>query len=443
MKKSILKVLGLSITVLFVMTMVYSCGSSSSGKSNPPPPPINGTPTGTVTLSASSGTLGAVNLNSMFSENISATTGTTVLTVDPASIVITISPKFTNTTSQGFNAGVFAGYVDIVPEGFLPTATTFTVTTSFNAASATGTTYSFSASNTFTTVASAGTPAAGSGSSYVVTVTNVTQPSGLASILSGNIPTLALSVITGTAASNPTVAGADGSMILFGGAASGSASPTDISPAFALPFGAIYAGDQFMSFGSAKLNVAGIGVPLQNFNLSGIATASGITNGVLYGVVHCTDTVCSNLGSTVGGVVSQYIDANNNMIVLGTFTGAPNTFSPVAWIGGGTANTNLVNGIGITTTALLDVTATSSPLTNTTTLPYVILTTTDTNNMMSIAAVGNGGLAVSTTAPQVTVNYPLVAPGLAQTPFSTAVGQAYNAYFMFGLTNSKTVSFTP
>ena len=438
MKKSILKVLGLSIAVLFVMSMVYSCGSSSSSSSSTP-----STATGTVTLSATSGTLDAVNLNSMLTEDISASLGKTAGTVDPTSIAITISPNFTNTTSQGFNSGVFAGYVDIVPEGFLPPATTFSVTTSFTAGIG-GKNYSFTEYNTFTTVSSAGTPSAGPGSSYVVTVTNVTQPSGLASVLSGNIPTLAISIITGTVALNPTVAGAEGSMILFGGAAAGSSSPTDINSAFALPFGAIYTGDAFMSFGSAELNVASIGVPLQNFNLSGIATASGITNGVLYGVVHCVDAACSNLGTTVGGVVSQYIDANGNMIVLGTFTGAPNTFAGKPWIGGGdTADTNLsLTGV-TTTTAILEVTTTSSPLTNSTTLPFVILTQTNSNNMMSIAAVGKGALAISTTAPQVTANYPLVAPGLAQTPFATKIGQAYNAYFMFGLTDSKTVSFTP
>ncbi|MCL4469199.1 MAG: fibronectin type III domain-containing protein [Deltaproteobacteria bacterium] len=428
------------VTYYFVVTSVNGSEESTYSNETGITPYL---PTLSVTLIPTSGTLNAVNLNSMFAENISVSIGSTIGTVDPTSIAISISPNFTNTMSQGFNGGVFAGYVDIVPAGFLPPATTFSVTTSFTAAIS-GKNYLFTAYNTFTTVASAGTTSAGPGSSYVVTVMNVTQPSGLASILSGNIPTLAISIITGTVALNSTVAGADGSMILYGGAASGSASPTDISSAFALPSSAIYVGDQFMSFGSATLSVAGIGVPLQNFNLSGIATAGGITNGVLYGVVHCIDSVCSNLGTTVGGVVSQYIDANGNMIVLGTFTGAPNTVPPVAWIGGGdTADTNLVNGIGITTTALLDVTTTSSPLTNTTTLPFVILTQTNSNNMMSMVAVGNGGLAVKTTAPQVTVNYPLVVPGLAQTPFSTAVGQAYKAYFMFGLTNSKTVSFTP
>ena len=439
MKKSILKVLGLSIAVLFVMTMVYSCGSSSSSSSSTP----TGGATGTVTLTATSGTLDAVNLNSMLSENISASLGKTAGTVDPTSIAISISPTFTNTTSQGFNSGVFAGYVDIVPEGFLPPATTFSVTTSFTAGIG-GKNYSFTEYNTFTTVATAGTPAAGPGSSYVVTVTNVTQPSGLASVLSGNIPTLAISIITGTVALNPTVAGADGSMILYGGAAAGSSSPVDISSAFALPFGAIYTGNEFMSFGSASLNVAGIGVPLQNFNLSGIATASGITNGVLYGVVHCVDATCSNLGTTVGGVVSQYIDAKGNMIVLGTFTGAPNTFPGILWIGGGdTANTNLSATGVTTTTALLEVTTTSSKLTNTTTLPFVILTQTNSNNMMSIAAIGQGAKTITTTTPQVTINYPLVEPGLALTPFATTVGQAYDAYFMFGLTNSKIVTFTP
>jgi len=336
--------------------------------------------------------------------------------------------------------GTFAGYVDIVPSGFLSAGTTYSVTTTFNA-TISGKSYSLTAYNSFTTVGSAGTPSAGPGQSYIVTVTNVTQPSGLASLLSGNIPNLAISVITATVALNPTTAGADGSMLLYGGEAAGAA-PTDINQAFALPFVAIYKGDQFMSFGSAELNVAGIAVPLQNFNLSGIASTSGITNGILYGVVHCTDTACSNLGTTVGGVVSQYIDGNGNMTVLGTFTGAPNAFSQSpAWIGGGdTVGTNLDE--GATSTAVLEVTTTSSPLTTTTTLPFVILTQTDANKMLSIAALGQGGKTVTTTTPQVTVSYPLVEPGLAGTPYTTVSGQTYQAFFMFGLTPSYAPTFT-
>jgi hypothetical protein len=190
--------------------------------------------------------------------------------------------------------------------------------------------------------------------------------------------------------------------------------------------------------------VAGINVPLQNFNLSGIATTSGITNGVLYGVVHCTDAACSNLGTTVGGVVSQYIDANGNMVILGTFTGAPNAFAPVNWIGtGDTANTNL-SASGVTTTiATLEVTTTSSPLLSTSTLPYVILIQTDANNMLSIAADGQSAEPSLPTTSPITFNCPLYESGLAQIPFATAVGQTYQAYFMFGLTNSKTVTFTP
>lgn len=430
MKKSFFRFLGISVAVLFVMSMVYSCGSSSSSSSGP-------TPSGaTVTLSATSGTIDAVNLNSMIIDTISVASGS----VDPTSISISISPSITETTSQGFNTGSFAGYVDIVPAGFMPAATTFSVTTSFKKV---GGTTTYTAYNAFTTVSSTGTPSASTGSSYIVTVNNVTQPSGLASLLSGNIPTLAISVITDTIASNQTLAGADGSFIMFGGQAAVSA-PTDINSAFALPFAAKYTGDEFMSAGSAALSVAGISIPLATFDLSGIANADGtISNGVLYGVVHCTDATCSNLGTTVGGVVSQYIDANGNMVVLGTFTGAPNAFTPKAWIGSGdTWGTNLVSGSGLTTaTASLEVTTTGQLL-NTATLPFVILTQTDANGMMSIVGVGQATDNVPLTSP-ITFSYPLVEPGVNMTPFATTVGQSYGAYFMFGLTNSASVNFQP
>lgn len=437
MKKSIFKFLGLSVAVLFVMSMVYSCGSSSSSSSSSGP-----TPSGvTVTLSATSGTIGAVNLNSMLIDTISVASGS----VDPTTISVSVSPSFTETTSQGFNSGSFAGYVDIIPAGFLPAATTFSVTTSFKK---TGGTTTYTEYNAFTTVTSAGAPASGPGSSYIVTVNNVTQPAGLASLLSGNIPTLAISVVAGTAALNPTAAGAEGSMIMFGGEAASNVSPTDIlslaKGGFALPFAAQYTGDEFMSSGSAALTVASISIPLATFDLSGIANADGtISSGVLYGVVHCTDSACTNLGTTVGGVVSQYIDANGNMVVLGTFTGAPNTVPSVAWIGStDTANTNL-SASGVTTsTALLEVTTTSSPLLSTATLPFVILTQTDANNMMSIVGVGQAPDSPPLTSP-ISFTYPLVEPGVSGTPFSTTVGQNYGAYFMFGLTNSKTVSFKP
>ncbi len=435
MRKDILKLLGISMVAVLVSVISYSCGSSSSGGGG------SSKPTVSVTLTPTSGTIGAVNLNSMLYEDISASIGSAAGTVDPSTITVSISPTLTFTTANGFNAGSFANYVDIVPTGFLPKGQTYSVTTSFTA-KINNTNYPITAYNTFTTVSSAGTATALPGWSYIVTVNNVLQPSGLGSVLSGNIPTLAISIITGTVSSNPTASKADGSMILFGGKAAGAA-PADITTDFALPFAATYTGDEFMSFGSASLSVSGISVPLQNFNLSGTANADGtISNGVLYGVVHCTDASCSNLGTTVGSIVSQYIDANGNMIVLGTFTGAKNAFVPVAWIGGSdTANSNLINGGGAITTATIDVTTTTSPLLSTATFPFVILTTTDANNMLSMVATGQGG-SYAKTSP-VTINYPLVEPGLALTPFTTTTGVAYTAQFMFGLTDSKTVTFTP
>ena len=436
MKKNIIRFLEFSSVILLVLSMVYGCSSSNTSTTSTAPPIAV-----TVTLTPLSGTLDAVNPNSVFYEVIPASAGI----VDPNSIKISVSPSFLFTEVNGFSSGTFAGYLDIAPKGFLSPATTFSVTTNF-LTNRNGTIYAATAYNAFTTVTPSGTFPVTAGESYTLTVNNSIQPQGLASITAGAFPELAVSVVTTTAASNPTAADADGSIILFGGQAFSSSSPADINPAaFALPLTAYYEGNEFMSSGSAVLSVAGMTLPLQNFSLRGTANADGtISNGVLYGVLHCIDAVCSNItDTTLASAVSPYTDGNGDMAVLGTFSGAANTFSPVTWIGGGdTANTNLVNGVGITTTAVLEVTSTSSPLTTTATLPFVILTKKDTNNMMSIAAVGQSTDALPLTSP-ITFSYPLVAPGLAQTPFSTAVGQAYNAYFMFGLTNSKTVTFTP
>ena len=430
MKKNIFRFLGFAVATLLVMTMVYSCGGGGGG----------GTPTEptvTVTLTPSSGSLSAVNLNSMFTEDLAVSLGKTTGTIDPASIKISISPSFNFTTTQGFNMGTFAGYVDIVPEGFLPAATTFSVTTSFNA-SISGKTYSFTKYNSFTTVTSAGTPSAGPGSSYIITINNVLQPSSLASLLAGNIPPIAISVITGTGASNPSAAGADGSMILYGGEATSSSSPTDIkSSGFTIPLAAIYKGNEFMSFGSATISVSGITVPLQTFNLSGIANADGsISDGVLLGVVHCTDAQCSNLGTTVGGVVSQYIDGNGNMTVLGTFTGSPNIVPYKDWVSSAdTASLTLTVG---TSTAVLNVTP-GTTIASTATLPFVILTQTDANNIMSISAYGQGAIQSGTSTP-VVINYPLTKPD--GTTFAPSAGQTFTAYTLFGLSLSPTTPFT-
>ncbi|MGC8579988.1 MAG: hypothetical protein ACP5MB_08025 [bacterium] len=432
MKKNIFKFLGLSIATVFLMTMVYSCGSSNGGGGG------GGTkPTATVTLTPSSGSLSAVNLNSMFMEELSVSLGKTTGTIDPASIKISVSPSFNFATTQGFNMGTFAGYVDIVPEGFLPAGQTFSVTTSFNA-TVSGKQYSFTEYNTFTTVSSTGTPSAVPGSSYIVTITNVTQPSSLGSLLAGNIPPIAISVVTGTIASNPQAAGADGSMILYGGEARSNSSPTDIlSSGFTIPLAALYKGNEFMSFGSATISVSGITVPLQTFNLSGIANADGtISDGVLFGVVHCTDASCSNLGSTVGGVVSQYIDGNGNMTVLGTFTGAKNTVPYTNWISSSdTASLTLTAG---TSTAVLTVNA-GTNLTNTSYLPFIILAQTDANNIISLAAYGQGNKTSGTSSP-VVIDYPMTTPSGAS--FVPTAGVTYTAYTLFGLSLSPTTPFT-
>ncbi len=437
MKKNIIRLLGFSSVILLVLSMVYGCGSSNTSTITTAPPIAV-----TVTLTPLSGTLDAVNPNSVFYEVIPASAGI----VDPNSIKISISPSFLFTEVNGFSSGTFAGYADIAPEGFLPPATTFSVTTNF-LTNRNGTIYAATAYNAFTTVTPSGTFPVTAGHSYTLTVNNSIQPQGLASITAGAFPELAVSVLTTTAASNPNAAGADGSMILFGGQAFSSSSPTDINPAaFALTLTAYYEGSEFMSSGSAVLSVAGMTLPLQNFSLRGTANADGtISNGVFYGVLHCIDAVCSNItDTTLASAVSPYTDGNGNMAVLGTFTGAANTFSPVTWIGGGdTATTTLANGIGAgISTATLEITTTSSPLIATATLPFVILTQTDSNNMLRIAAVGQSTDALPLTSP-IIFDYPLVEPGLSGVPFSTAIGQTYTTYFMFGLTNSKTVTFTP
>jgi len=335
--------------------------------------------------------------------------------------------------------GTFAGYVNIIPSGFLSAGTTYSVTTSFNA-TVNGNKYLFVAYNSFTTVANAGTTSAGPGSSYIITINNVLQPPSLGSLLTGQIPPIAISVITGTVASNPSAAGADGSMILYGGQAASATSPTDISSSssgFTIPpLAAIYKGNEFMSFGSATLPIAGITLTLQTFNLSGIANADGsISDGVLLAVVHCTDAQCTNLGTTVGPIVSNYIDGNGNMTVLGTFTGSPNTVPYTDWVSA-TDTASLTLPVG-TSTAVLNVNP-GTTIASTATLPFVILTQTDANNIMSISAYGQGAIQSGTSTP-VVINYPLTTP--AGTTFTPSAGQTFTAYTLFGLSLSPTTPF--
>lgn len=327
MNKSIFRFLGLSVAVLFVMSMVYSCGSSSSSSSSTPVTPV--TP-------------------------------------------VTIGP----------------------------------------------------------------------GSSFTVSVTAISQPSSLAGVLQSVIPTIAVTIVTMTTETGFTDTG---SMVLYGGDAV-STSPTDIIPTgFSLALPTTWTSNYITATSSVVLSVSGISIPLQTFNISGSFDAQGnITNGTIWAVVHCVDSTCSNLNSTIASYVVPNLDANNNMNVYGTFNSALNKFSPVAWIGSGdTANTTLANGIGANISeATLEVTTTSSPLLTKSTLPYVILTTKDSNNLMNV--VGQGvTISSGPFSNPVTINYNLLIPGLSGQPFTTAAGTAYDAYFMFGLTNSKTVSFTP
>ena len=423
----------------FVVTAVNGIGESAySNEASATPAPF----TVAFTFSATSGTINAVNLNSMFYENISAYSGSTAGTVDPNSISISISPSLNFTSTTGFSGGAFDGYVFITPNGFLPVGTTYSVTTSFNA-TINSTVYPVTEYSTFTTVSNAGSLSVVPGDSFIITVTNVSQPPSLGPLLSPSIPNLAISVVTKTIASNPAAAGADGSMILYGGQATNTVSPTDItSNGFGFPSDAIYKGNELMSFGSVTLSASGISIPLQVFDLSGVVSSGSITNGGLYAVVHCTDMSCTNLGTMVGPIIAQYIDNNGNMVILGSFSAVPNTVPAVTWIGGGdTAHTTLVNGMGSgVTTATLEVTTTTSPLLSTATLPYLILTQTDSNNMLSLVAGGQGSPALPQSSP-ITLTYPLTTP--SGTTYATTAGVGFTSYYMFGLTPALTTQVTP
>ncbi len=396
--------------------------------------------TAAVALTPTSGSPNAVELDSLLYENITTSLGTTAGYVDPASIRISISPSLSFTGTTGFAGGMFDGYVFITPQVFLSAGTTYSVTTSFNTV-INNNSYALTRYNTFTTVAGAGTNSVSPGSSFILSVTNVTQPPGLGSLLSGNIPLMAMNTITKTTSISDANAG---SMVFYGGEAASPSSPTDISPySFTLPLAGRWDGSYVMSSGSAVLDVAGIIIPLQIFSLSGTFNAAGgIDNGVLYAVVHCTDMSCSNLGTTVGPIISQYIDTNGNMTILGTFTGSRNTVPYTAWIGGSdTVTTTLVNGIGPgISTAVLEVTTTTSPLLSTATLPYAILTTTDSDNMQSIAADGQGSPGLPQFSP-ITLTYPLMTQ--SGVPFATTAGTPYTVYYLFGLNTALITQFTP
>lgn len=416
----------------------FGCGSSSSSSSTTAPPLSVA-----LTLVPTAGTLDAVNPDSLLYEIIPASAGI----VDPASVKVSISPSVLFTEVNGFSGGTFANSIDIIPSGFLPQATAFSITTNFLVVQ-NNTVYSVTAYNSFTTAAVTAAFPASAGDSYLLNINTLIQPPGLMSLIPGTLPEIAASILTATVSSNPSAAGADGSFLLYGGQAFSSSSPTDIDPsAFSLPVIASYQRNEFIASGAAAVSVSGFTITFQSLSLRGTLNTDGtVSGGVFYGLIHCTDAACSNITDTaIASAVSPYVDTNGNMAVIGTFTGTANIFSPVAWIGAGdTATTTLANGIGAgISTVTLDITSTSSSLTTTATLPYVILTQTDANNMLSLSAQGQGAVSITTTAPQVSIDYPLVEPGLSMTPFTTSAGQTYSAYFMFGLTNFTSITFTP
>ncbi len=433
MKKSTFRFFGLSIAVLLVMTMVYSCGSSSSSSSSTP-----AGATVALTLQPSTGTVDAVGLNALITEGVSILSGNVSGTLDPATVKVSLSPSLPFTTSIAYDGSS----INIVPTGFLPTQTTFKVTTNFSY-TLNNKTYSTTQYNTFTTVASAGIPGAGIGSSFIVLINNVTQPPGISVVLGGALNSLpiAMVVVDGTLPNPNTFIG---SMILYGGEAAQAVSPTDIKPSgFTIPLSATYDGSYFKSSGQVTITVSGFSIPLNPFALSGQITAGGsITGGTVYAVVKC------NALGQAQSLVSSFCDSQGNLTVVGTFTGSPNTLtaswiSPTDTIGNMPGNGS--TGVGPTSTTALEITTIAgSPVTTIASyLPYAILAQTDpTTGYLEIAGTGNAvsrsvatpGVGIST----VTQEFDLVDPATGST-FTTTSGTTYNAFYMFNL---KTVSGT-
>ena len=422
---------------LVVLFAGVGCGSSSTTSSTTAPPLSVA-----LTLVPTSGTLDAVNPDSLLYEIIPASAGI----VDPASVKVSISPSVLFTEVNGFSGGTFANSIDIIPSGFLPQATAFSITTNFLVVQ-NNTVYSVTAYNFFTTAAVSAAFPASAGDSYLLNINTLIQPPGLMSLIPGTLPEIAASILTATVSSNPSAAGADGSFLLYGGQAFSSSSPTDIDPsAFSLPVIASYQENEFIASGAAVVSVSGFTITFQSLSLRGTLNTDGtISDGIFYGLIHCADAACSNISdSTIALGLSSFADTNNNVVVLGSVSGIANTVTSGNWItAGDTVQTNLTDGVGVTTSALVDITTSSSPLTDTATLPFLILTQTDANNMLSLSAQGQGAVSITTTAPQVSIDYPLVEPGLSMTPFTTSAGQTYTAYFMFGLTNVTADTFTP
>ena len=440
MKKDILRFLGLSIVAVFVLAIGLSCGSSSSSGGG-------GKPTVGEWISTTSGVaIVAVDLNSSLYISLVPSRGA----IDPTSIQVSLSPASPTITQKvGYSTGTFAGYVDVIPNDFLAPNTIYTVTTDFNVIAG-NTTYPFTYTTEFTTTA-AGTydPSSAVGKSFIITL-NAMQPPGLAPTLNGFLPSLSLAVrvISATASiSDPN----KGSMVVYGGQAVSNTPPTDIiTTPPTLAFVADTDGKYFTASGSGlSLSIPsyGIVVPFSTFELSGaLGTSGNIENGEVYAVVHCTDSACTNLGGgIVSNGVSPYLDTNNDMIVIGTFISQKNPITTLlTWIGStDTTGMTLTGGVGsYISTATLKVTTTTSPLLTTATLPFLILAQTDSNNILSISAVGVCTQTTPTTSP-VTKDYQLMTT--SGTVFSTTAGTALTGYYLFGLSPYPTagLEFTP
>ena len=428
MKKSILKVLGFSIAVLFVMTMVYSCGSKSSS-STP------STPTVTLTLQPSSGTVGAVDLSALLTEGVSIQSGNSSGTIEPATVVVDLKPAIPFTWSVAYDGSS----INIIPDSFLTVNTSFAVTTSFKY-TLNNTTYFTTQTNSFTTVSSTGNASAVPGSSFIVTINHLSQPNGtLGGTLNGVLSSLPIvvSVITGTTPDSNGI----GSLILYGGQAASANPPTDIVPgSFTLPIGAIYEGSYFKASGAVTLaltNPVTLSIPLNPFELSGqIDASTGSIVGTVYGVANCAAPELAQVAS----VIQPFCDANNNLIVVGTFTSIVNSTTN-NWIGGSDA-VSTIPANGATSVAAIsaitlgiNATATSTVTETSTYQPYAILAMTDpTTGYLKIAGTGITDAAASfnTGTHVFTGVFNLTDPetGLA---FTTQSGTTYNAYYLFNL----------
>ncbi len=452
MRKKSFKLFSIVVAAALVSVVAYSCSSSGGGGGGG-----GGAVKVSATLTPSSGaSLSAVNINSMFYEQI--TLSPTSYNVDPNSVSVSISPAIPFTYTVSVASGAFGGYINIVPTGFLAANAAYTVTTNFNAVMSNG---SGKTPQTVVTTFTTGTMPTGIPTvlSYIVKFGTVIEPPGLASTLQTLMESapLALEVLSGqtvsfATGSFPNQTAPQMSMLLYGGVASNTGTgvtATDISSTATLPFTALTVGNEVIASGSVTLALSLSGIlipiPLQTVSISAVLNPDGtMSYGTFYGVVHCVDSSCSNLGATAGAAVGPYIDANNNMAVLVQISSTANEFKGLPWItGSDTTGTTLINGAGAITTATLDVTTTGMLLT-TPTLPELLLTSTDSNNVIHLDADTLNAPWTGTTHSPVSITYYLLAPNAITTPpYTTVPNTPYAAYYMFGLTPALKTPVTP